>query len=55
MSEVFRQQVSQALVPNLWAGATVVMDNFSSRKVTGIKEASCCRWGKAGVLISLFS
>jgi hypothetical protein len=29
-------QKSQILVPSLWPGATVVMDNFSSHKVAGI-------------------
>ncbi|MBO3460730.1 transposase [Aetokthonos hydrillicola Thurmond2011] len=27
------------LVPQLWTGACVVMDNFSSHKVAGIREA----------------
>ena len=35
----FETYVNQVLVPNLWKGACVVMDNFSSHKVTGIKEA----------------
>jgi transposase len=33
------QTINQVLVPNLWQGACVVMDNFSSHKVVGIKEA----------------
>ncbi|MBW4429264.1 MAG: transposase [Nostoc desertorum CM1-VF14] len=35
----FETYVNQVLVPNLWPGACVVMDNFSSHKVTGIREA----------------
>ncbi len=34
----FKTYVQKVLVPNLWAGACVVMDNFSSHKVVGIKE-----------------
>ena len=35
----FRAFVEQVLVPNLWQGACVVMDNFSSHKVEGIAAA----------------
>ncbi len=35
----FLTYINQVLVPNLWKGACVVMDNFSSHKVAGIKEA----------------
>lgn len=35
----FETYIKQVLVPNLWEGACVVMDNFSSHKVTGIREA----------------
>jgi transposase len=35
----FETYVKKVLVPNLWEGACVVMDNFSSQKVSGIKEA----------------
>lgn len=35
----FETYATQVLVPNLWPGASVVMDNFSSHKVKGIKEA----------------
>ncbi|MDJ0800938.1 MAG: IS630 family transposase [Calothrix sp. MO_167.B12] len=35
----FETYVNKVLVPNLWKGACVVMDNFSSHKVVGIKEA----------------
>lgn len=35
----FYTYVTQVLVPKLWSGACVVMDNFSSHKVTGIKQA----------------
>jgi len=35
----FQTYIEQVLVPNLWKGACVVMDNFSSHKVAGIQEA----------------
>ncbi len=35
----FETYVNKVLVPNLWKGACVVMDKFSSHKVVGIKEA----------------
>ena len=35
----FETYINKVLVPNLWEGACVVMDNFSSHKVSGIKEA----------------
>jgi transposase len=35
----FQTYVTEVLVPNLWEGACVVMDNFSSHKVAGIQEA----------------
>ena len=35
----FETYINKVLVPNLWKGACVVMDNFSSHKVSGIKEA----------------
>lgn len=38
-SLAFQTYVTEVLVPNLWKGACVVMDNFSSHKVAGIKEA----------------
>lgn len=38
-SLAFQTYVSEVLVPNLWQGACVVMDNFSSHKVAGIREA----------------
>lgn len=34
----FQTYVEQVLVPNLWEGACVVMDNFSSHKVAGIQS-----------------
>ena len=33
----FKTFVEKALVPNLWAGACVVMDNYSSHKVQGVQ------------------
>jgi transposase len=38
-SLAFQTYVNEVLVPNLWQGACVVMDNFRSHKVAGIKEA----------------
>ncbi len=35
----FQTYITEVLVPNLWEGACVVMDNFSSHKVDGIREA----------------
>ena len=35
----FKTYVRQGLVPNLWAGACVVMDNLPAHKVAGIREA----------------
>jgi DDE superfamily endonuclease len=35
----FRVFIEQVLVPNLWDGACVVMDNFSSHQVEGIEAA----------------
>ena len=34
----FKTFVEQALLPQLWPGACVVMDNFSSHKVEGVRE-----------------
>jgi transposase len=36
--DVFRIFVEKILVPNLWEGACVIMDNFSVHKVVGIRE-----------------
>lgn len=38
-SLAFQTYVTKVLVRNLWQGACVVMDNFSSHKVAGIREA----------------
>ncbi|MFN6473038.1 MAG: IS630 family transposase [Nostoc sp. SerVER01] len=38
-TNAFYTYVTQVLVPKLWSGACVVMDNFSSHKVTGIRQA----------------
>lgn len=35
----FLEFVSQKLVPKLWPGAVVVMDNLPAHKVTGVAEA----------------
>lgn len=37
--DVFRVFIEQVLVPNLWEGACVVMDNFSAHRVEEIREA----------------
>jgi transposase len=34
----FKTYVTQILIPNLWAGACVVMDNLPAHKVAGIRE-----------------
>jgi len=34
----FKTYVTQVLVPNLWSGACVVMDNLAAHKVTGIRS-----------------
>ena len=36
--DVFKYFVEQMLVPNLWVGACVVMDNLSSHGVEGVRE-----------------
>ena len=35
----FQTYVTQVLVPNLWPGACVVMDNLAAHKVAGIRSA----------------
>ncbi len=35
----FKTYVKQVLVPNLWSGACVVMDNLPAHKVAGIRES----------------
>ena len=35
----FKTYVPQVLVPNLWPGACVIMDNLPAHKVIGIREA----------------
>lgn len=36
--ELFKEYVQEELIPKLWKGATVVMDNLQAHKVEGIKE-----------------
>jgi len=36
--DIFRFFIENILVPNLWEGACVVMDNLPAHKVTGIRE-----------------
>jgi transposase len=38
-AEVFLRYVEKVLVPCLWPGAVVVLDNLSTHKVTGVAEA----------------
>jgi transposase len=38
-AEAFKAYIRQVLVPQLWPGACVVMDNFTSHKVAGVQEA----------------
>jgi transposase len=35
----FKTYVTQILIPNLWAGACVVMDNLPAHKIAGIRSA----------------
>jgi transposase len=37
--QAFQTFVEKILIPNLWSGAVVVMDNFSSHQVAGIRTA----------------
>jgi transposase len=37
-SDVFLAYVQEALVPQLWAGAVVLMDNLSPHKASGVQE-----------------
>lgn len=37
--EVFLSYVAKVLVPQLWPGAVVVLDNLSAHKVSGVQEA----------------
>jgi len=37
--ELFRRFVQEALAPVLWPGAVVVVDNLSTHKATGVREA----------------
>ncbi len=36
--ELFKEFVKEDLLPNLWSGAGVVMDNLTAHKVEGVKE-----------------
>jgi putative transposase len=35
---LFKEFVPDTLIPKLWQGAVVVMDNFNAQKVQGVKE-----------------
>lgn len=37
-SELFKDFIKEELVPQLWEGAVVVMDNLNAHKVEGVKE-----------------
>ena len=42
--DTFLWFIENILVPQLWSGAVVVMDNLPAHKVQGVEEAiSCCR------------
>ena len=51
----FQTYIKEVLVPNLWPGACVVMDNFSSHKVSGIQEAIESVGAQERLFISLFT
>ncbi len=38
-TQAFLTFIKEVLVPQLWSGATVVVDNFSSHLVAGVREA----------------
>lgn len=37
--DVFRAYVEEVLVPELWPGAVVLLDNLSAHKVAGVEDA----------------
>jgi len=58
--EIFRAYVEQMLAPTLEPGDVVVMDNLSSHKVAGVREAIAARsretlWTTIGDLLPRFS
>lgn len=53
--DVFQVFVEQILVPSLWSGAVVVMDNLSAHKVKGIQETIEAAGACICIFISLFS
>ncbi|WP_228025776.1 transposase, partial [Synechocystis salina] len=36
--ELFKEFIKETLIPQLWQGAVVVMDNLNAHKVEGVKE-----------------
>lgn len=44
--EVFLNYVRRVLVPELWPGAVVVMDNLSAHKVAGVEDAIAASGGR---------
>jgi hypothetical protein len=50
----FEAFIAQRLVPKLWKGACVIMDNCSIHKGEEIKALSCCRRSNLNLPPSLF-
>lgn len=53
--DIFRFFTENILVPNLWEGACVVMDNLPAHKVKGIRELIEHAWCKTDLFIPLLS
>lgn len=51
----FEAFICQKLVPKLWKGACVIMDNCSVHKGKEIKALSCCRRSHLDLSTSLFT
>ena len=51
----FKIYVTQVLVPNLWPGACVVMDNLPAHKVTGIRAFAFEAVGATVIYLSPYS
>ena len=54
-TDVFLFYIQEILIPQLWVGATVLMDNLPVHHAGVIREASCRCWRYVGVLAALFS
>ena len=53
--EDFKKFVEQELLPKLWKGAVVVMDNLKADKMKGIIEMISCRRRKGSLFITVFT